>query len=111
MTPTMMRASVITQPGGPEVLQLAERPVPSLGAGEVLIQVQAAGVNGADLLQRRGKYPVPAGVSAEIPGLEAAGEIVAVASDVTQWKIGERVAALLTGGSYAEYNPAASLLP
>ncbi len=103
MTPTTMRACVITQPGGPEVLQIAERPVPVLQQGEVLLRVHAAGVNGADLLQRKGKYPVPPGISAEIPGLEAAGEIVAVAKDVIQWKIGDNVAALLSGGGYAEY--------
>ena len=74
--------AVITQPGGPEVLQIAERPVPGLQSGEVLLRVQAAGVNGADLLQRKGKYPVPPGISAEIPGLEAAGEIVAVDNGV-----------------------------
>ncbi|MFT3879265.1 MAG: NAD(P)H-quinone oxidoreductase [Gemmatales bacterium] len=113
MTPTTMRACVITQPGGPEVLQIAERPVPSLQTGEVLLRVEAAGVNGADLLQRRGKYPVPAGISAEILGLEAAGEIVAVASDVASWKVGDRVAALLAGGGYAEYVavPAGQCLP
>lgn len=113
MTKATMQACVITQPGGPEVLQIAERPVPSLQSGEVLLRVEAAGVNGADLLQRRGKYPVPAGVSAEILGLEAAGEIVAVAADVTQWKIGDRVAALLAGGGYAEYVavPAGQCLP
>lgn len=113
MTPAMMKASVITQPGGPEVLQLAERPVPGLQLGEVLLRVEAAGVNGADLLQRRGKYPVPPGVSAEIPGLEAAGEVVAIADDVTGWKVGDRVAALLTGGGYAEYVavPAGQCLP
>jgi len=97
-----MRACVITQHGGPEVLQITERSVPVLQPGEVLLRVQAAGVNGADLLQRKGKYPVPPGVSAEIPGLEAAGEIVAVAKNVKQWKIGDKVAALLTGGGYAE---------
>lgn len=144
MTPKTMKASVITQPGGPEVLQLAERPMPELkprterllfrpetppdeiaralnnalreqqqSQGDVLLRVEAAGVNGADLLQRRGKYPVPPGVSAEIPGLEAAGEIVAVSDGVTQWKVGERVTALLTGGGYAEYVtvPAGQCLP
>ena len=98
-----MRACVITQPGGPEVLQLAERPWPANRDGHVLLRVLAAGVNGADLLQRRGKYPVPEGVSAEIPGLEAAGEIIAIAPGVKSWNIGDRVAALLTGGGYAEY--------
>lgn len=103
MTPTTMQACVITQPGGPEVLQLQERAVPTLQHGEVLIQVHAAGVNGADLLQRRGKYPVPPGVSADIPGLEAAGVIAALAEGVSTCCVGDRVTALLAGGGYAEY--------
>lgn len=113
MPASMMKVSIITSPGGPEVLQVQERPVPTLQAGEVLLRVYAAGVNGADLLQRKGKYPVPPGISAEIPGLEAAGIIEAGASDVTQWKVGDRVAALLAGGGYAEYVavPAGQCLP
>lgn len=113
MTLASMRACVITQPGGPEVLQLVERPIPSLRPGDVLIRVAAAGVNGADLLQRRGKYAVPEGVSAEIPGLEAAGMIIAVTPEVHQWKVGDAVTALLTGGGYAEYVavPAGQCLP
>jgi NADPH:quinone reductase len=108
-----MQAIIITAPGGPEVLQLAERPDPQLQTGEVLLRVKAVGLNGADLLQRRGKYPVPPGVSAEIPGLEAAGIIEAVASDVAPWKPGDRVAALLAGGGYAEKVavPAGQCLP
>ncbi|MFO0815860.1 MAG: NAD(P)H-quinone oxidoreductase [Gemmatales bacterium] len=113
MIPSSMRACVITSPGGAEVLQIQQRPVPEVKSGEVLLRVQAAGVNGADLLQRRGKYPVPAGVSAEVLGLEAAGEVVAVAGDVAKWKAGDRVTALLTGGGYAEYVtvPAGQCLP
>jgi len=103
MTPTAMKACVITEPGDVHVLKIESRPVPELQPGEVLIKVQAAGVNGADLLQRKGKYPVPPGVSAEIPGLEVAGIIETVADDVTTWKPGDKVAALLSGGGYAEY--------
>lgn len=108
-----MHACVITSPGGLEVLQLQDRPVPALKPGEVMLQVQAAGVNGADLLQRRGKYPVPPGVVAEVLGLEAAGTIVALADDVTTWKVGDQVTALLTGGGYAQYVavPAGQCLP
>ncbi|MBL8822893.1 MAG: NAD(P)H-quinone oxidoreductase [Planctomycetia bacterium] len=98
-----MKACIITQPGDVHVLKIEPRPVPELQPGEVLIKVQAAGVNGADLLQRKGKYPVPPGVSAEIPGLEVAGIIEAIAGDVTSWKRGDKVAALLSGGGYAEY--------
>lgn len=113
MTPTTMKACVITQPGDPSVLQMETRPVPALQPGHVLIRVQAAGVNGADLLQRKGKYPVPPGVSPDIPGLEAAGIIETVADDVTTWKPGDKVAALLSGGGYAEYVavPAGQCLP
>jgi NADPH2:quinone reductase len=113
MIPSTMQACVITSPGGPEVLQLQDRSVPDLQSGEVMLRVQAAGVNGADLLQRRGKYPVPPGVVADVLGLEAAGEIVAVANDVTTWKVGDRVTALLSGGGYAQYVavPAGQCLP
>lgn len=99
----MMRAVEISQPGGPEVLQVAERPVPVPQAGEVLLKIRAAGVSRADAMQRQGKYPSPPGAS-DIPGLEAAGVIEAT---------GERVCALLTGGGYAEYVavPREQLLP
>ena len=111
-TPAEMRAIEIRAPGGPEVLHLATRPVPRPGAGEVLIRVEAAGVNRPDALQRRGLYSPPAGTT-DIPGLEVAGEIVAVASNVTAWRTGERVTALLAGGGYAEYAvaPAPQCLP
>ncbi|WP_121812705.1 NAD(P)H-quinone oxidoreductase [Mucilaginibacter kameinonensis] len=98
-----MKAIVITQPGGPEVLQLAERPKPQYGADEVLIKVMAAGVNRPDIFQRKGNYPPPAGASADIPGLEVTGVIVEVGDAVIQWKPGDKVCALVTGGGYAEY--------
>jgi NADPH2:quinone reductase len=92
----------IAAAGGPEQLIFARRAIPSPGRGEVLVRVVAAGVNGADVLQRRGLYPPPQGAS-DIPGLEVAGEVVARASDVLNIKVGERVTALLSGGGYAEY--------
>lgn len=98
-----MKAVVITQPGAPEVLQLQERPEPKPGANEVLIKVAAAGVNRPDVVQRKGNYPPPPGASADIPGLEIAGTIIEVGADVTRWKIGDTVCALVTGGGYAEY--------
>jgi len=96
-----MRVIEITQPGPPDVLKLAERPDPILAAGEVLIDVAAAGVNRPDILQRFGKYPPPPGAS-DIPGLEVAGTIAAIGKDVTAWVGGEQVCALLAGGGYAE---------
>src|SRR6266478_3980865 len=97
-----MRAVEISQPGGPEVLKLTERPVPQPKAHEILVKVAAAGVNRPDLLQRSGNYPVPPDAS-DLPGLESAGEVVAKGSAVTLWKIGDQVCALVHGGGYAEY--------
>jgi NADPH2:quinone reductase len=97
-----MRVIEISKPGGPEVLVLAERPVPEPGPNEVLIRVAAAGVNRPDVLQRMGLYPPPPGAS-DIPGLEAAGVIERTGVGVTAWKPGDEVCALLTGGGYAEY--------
>ncbi|MDX9873294.1 MAG: NAD(P)H-quinone oxidoreductase [Spongiibacteraceae bacterium] len=107
-----MRYIAITQPGGPEVLQLAEGPVPEPVADEVLIRVAAAGVNRPDLMQRAGLYPPPAGAS-PIPGLEVAGTIEAVGSAVTRWQVGDQVCALANGGGYAEFVavPAGQCLP
>jgi NADPH:quinone reductase len=96
-----MRVVEITQPGPPEVLKLGERPDPSPARGEVLIDVEAAGVNRPDVLQRLGKYPPPPGAS-DIPGLEVAGTIAALGDGVTGFAIGDRVCALLAGGGYAE---------
>jgi NADPH2:quinone reductase len=98
-----MKAVIITKPGGPEVLQLQDRPMPEPAPGEVLIKVSAAGVNRPDVAQRKGNYPPPAGASADIPGLEIAGVIVATGSVNTRWKIGDKVCALTIGGGYAEY--------
>ncbi|SNS10305.1 putative NAD(P)H quinone oxidoreductase, PIG3 family [Sphingomonas laterariae] len=100
--PEFMRAIDPEEAGGPEVLRVVERPVPRPGAGEVLIQVAAAGVNRPDVMQRKGLYPPPPGASS-IPGLEVAGRIVALGEGVeTDWA-GRPVCALLAGGGYAEY--------
>ena len=100
--PETMTAIAITEAGGPEVLQPVTRPVPQPAAGEVLIQVEAAGINRPDVLQRQGGYPPPEGAS-DIPGLEIAGRVVAHGPDVTAPAIGAEVCALVTGGGYAEY--------
>jgi NADPH:quinone reductase len=107
-----MRAIDIPQPGGPEVLRLVERPVPTAGPGEVLVRVEAAGVNRPDILQRLGQYPPPPGVS-DLPGLEIAGTVVAVGPEVSRWREGDAVCALVAGGGYAEYcvAPAPQALP
>ena len=89
-------------PGGPEVLQPVERPVPQPGPGEVLIRVAAAGVNRPDILQRRGMYPPPSGASS-VPGLEIAGVVVAVGEDILPDVIGLKLCALVAGGGYAEF--------
>ncbi len=111
MTQTM-RAIDITQPGGPDVLQVTERPVPMPGAGEVVIRIAYAGVNRPDALQRAGAYAPPPTAS-DLPGLEASGTIVAVGPGVDEWAEGDDVCALLPGGGYAEYvlTPAAHCLP
>ena len=108
----MMTAIEIERPGGPEVLRAVERPVPEPGPGEVLVQVEAAGVNRPDLMQRLGKYPPPPGAS-DIPGLEIAGTIVSVAEGASRWHPGDRICALVSGGGYAEYcaAPAIQCLP
>ncbi len=107
-----MRAITISSPGEPEVLQVTDEPTPDIAADEVLVRVHAAGVNRADLLQRRGFYDPPPGAT-EIPGLEVSGTIEELGADVTGWSVGDRVAALLSGGGYAEYVPvpAGQLLP
>ncbi len=107
-----MRAVEISHPGGPDVLVLAERPVPEPGHGEVLIEVAYAGVNRPDALQRAGNYNPPPGAS-DLPGLEAAGKIAALGPGVTEWSEGDEVCALLPGGGYADYvvTPAAHCLP
>ncbi len=107
-----MIAIEIARPGGPEVLTPAERTMPEPGPGEVLIRVEAAGVNRPDVMQRRGAYPPPPGAS-DIPGLEVAGTVEHVGGGVREWRGGDRVCALVTGGGYAEYcvAPAPQCLP
>ncbi len=92
----------IRAPGGPDVLSPAKRPVPEPGAGQVLIRVAAAGVNGPDVMQRKGLYAPPPGAS-DLPGLEISGEIAAVGEEVRRWNAGDKVCALTKGGGYAEY--------
>jgi putative PIG3 family NAD(P)H quinone oxidoreductase len=110
--PAVMRAIDPAQPGGPDVLQVVERPVPAPGPGEVLIRVHAAGVNRPDILQRMGLYPMPPGAPT-IMGLEAAGEVVALGEGVTTLAVSDPVVALVAGGAYADYvaAPAVQCLP
>jgi NADPH2:quinone reductase len=110
--PTEMRAIEIKQPGGPEVLVPTRRPVPQPGKGGVLIRVAAAGVNRPDILQRQGAYAPPPGTT-DLPGLEVAGEVVAVGPETARWRVGDKVTALVAGGGYAEYcvAPAPQCLP
>jgi NADPH:quinone reductase len=98
-----MKAITITKFGGAEVLQLTEVPDLIPSKNEVLIQVKASGINRSDILQRQGKYAAPGSTSNEIPGLEVSGIIKACGPEVTHWKIGDHVCALLAGGGYAEY--------
>jgi putative PIG3 family NAD(P)H quinone oxidoreductase len=107
-----VRAVTIREPGGPEVLEPAQVPDPSPGAGEVLVRVAAAGVNRADVMQRLGHYPPPPGAPAW-PGLEVSGTVEALGEGVGDWSVGEQVCALLAGGGYAELVavPAGQLLP
>ncbi|MFT6103641.1 MAG: putative PIG3 family NAD(P)H quinone oxidoreductase [Paracoccaceae bacterium] len=110
--PETMNAVEISQAGGPEVLVPTTRPVPSAGAGQIVIRVAWAGVNRPDALQRAGSYAPPKGAS-DLPGLEASGVVAAVGPGVTDWAVGDAVCALLPGGGYAEYvvTPAAHALP
>jgi NADPH:quinone reductase len=100
--PTQMKVVEVASPGGPEQLTIAERPLPAVGADDVLIKVAAAGLNRADILQRRGAYPSPPGAATN-PGLEAAGTIVAVGRNVSEFTLGDAVCALLQGGGYSEF--------
>ncbi len=97
-----MRAVLITEPGGPEVLKLQEIPEPVPGPDDVLVDVKATALNRADLVQRRGRYPAPPGIRADVPGLEMAGVVRALGERVTEVKVGDRVLGLLGGGGYAE---------
>ena len=100
--PTQMRVVEMSEFGEPDVLIESKRDLPEVPAETVLIKVIAAGVNGPDLVQRRGHYPPPKGAS-DLLGLEVSGEIVDVGCDQTKWSIGDRVCALTNGGGYAEY--------
>jgi NADPH2:quinone reductase len=108
----MMRAVEITKPGGPEVLQETQRPMPEAAHGQVVIKVAWAGVNRPDALQRAGAYAPPPTAS-DLPGLEASGQVVAIGDGVSGIALGDQVCALLPGGGYAEYvmTPAAHCLP
>ena len=100
--PAQMTAIAIRAPGGPDMLVPEQRPLPRPDEGEVLVKVAAAGVNRPDVMQRQGLYPPPAGAT-DIPGLEIAGEVVALGAGVKRWKLGDKVMALVVGGGYAEY--------
>jgi NADPH:quinone reductase len=110
--PADMTVVEIREPGAPQVLRTAQRPLPAPARGEVLVRVAAAGVNRADILQRKGSYPPPAGAS-DIPGLEVSGEVVAQGAEVHEPQVGAKVCALLAGGGYAQYVavPAVQCLP
>ena len=107
-----MRAVVITHPGGPDVLRPEEVPDPVPGPGEVLVEVAAAGLNRADVLQRQGHYPPPPGAP-PYPGMECSGRVIELGPEVTSWQVGDEVCALLGGGAYAEKVavPQGQLLP
>lgn len=100
--PAKMRAVEVSKPGGPEVLKIAERPLPQPKPHEILVKVAAAGVNRPDVLQRMGLYAVPPDAS-DLPGLEIAGTVAAVGTDAKMWMVGDQVCALVHGGGYAEY--------
>lgn len=100
--PTIMSVVTFERPGGPDVLQVGERAVPEPGLDDVLIHVAAAGVNGPDIMQRKGLYPPPKGAS-DLLGLEVSGEIVSCGANVTNQQVGDKVTALVNGGGYAEY--------
>ena len=100
--PSRMTAIAISAYGAPEMLVPREVPVPTPGTGEVLVKIAAAGVNRPDVMQRQGHYPPPPGAP-DIPGLELAGEVVALGPDVKRWKLGNKICALVPGGGYSEY--------
>ena len=98
-----MKAAVITRPGGPEVLEIQDRPTPAPGHEQILVRVRASAINRADLLQRRGAYPAPPGAPPDIPGIEFAGEVAALGPGAREWREGDRVFGLVGGGAHAEY--------
>jgi putative PIG3 family NAD(P)H quinone oxidoreductase len=102
MSQTTMQQVIITEPGGVDKLAYETVTIPEAKADEVLVKVHAFGINRPDILQRQGLYPMPAGVT-QVPGLEVAGEVVAIGAEVTQFKLGDKVCGLTNGGGYAEY--------
>src|SRR3954449_10016377 len=100
--PAQMTVVAISKPGGPEVLVPEARVVPKSGPGEILMKVEAAGVNRPDVAQRSGSYPPPPGAS-DLPGLEVAGTVVALGDGATKHKLGDKVMSLVAGGGYAPY--------
>jgi putative PIG3 family NAD(P)H quinone oxidoreductase len=98
-----MRAVVITEPGGPEVLDVRDVAIPEPAADRILVRVRATALNRADLLQRRGRYPAPHGSSPDIPGIEFAGEVAALGPEARAWRVGQRVFGITGGGAHAEY--------
>jgi len=98
-----MKAVIITKPGGAEVLKLEQRPKPEPGFGHIRVRVRASALNRADILQRQGNYPVPVGASADISGMEYAGEVDALGASSTLWMVGDRVMGIIGGGGHAEY--------
>jgi putative PIG3 family NAD(P)H quinone oxidoreductase len=97
-----MKAVVITKPGGPEVLEVQERPIPAPAPGQILVRVHASALNRADLLQREGHYPAPPGAPDDIPGMEFAGEVTQLGDGVSAWNVGDRVFGIVGGGGNAE---------
>ena len=97
-----MRTVEIREAGNPDVMEIGSRPLPELTSGHVLVKVTAAGINGPDIMQRRGLYPPPPGAS-DLMGLEVSGEVLAVGEGVTRWSVGDKICALTNGGGYAEY--------
>ena len=98
-----MKAVIYNHPGGPEVLQIVDRAMPTCKEVEVLIQVKASGINKPDIFQRKGNYNAPEGAPQDIPGLEVSGIVIQCGSEVVRWKVGDEVCALLAGGGYAQY--------
>jgi NADPH:quinone reductase-like Zn-dependent oxidoreductase len=102
MSQATMQQVIITEPGGPEKLAYESVAIPTPAANDVLVKVHAFGLNRPDILQRQGLYPMPKGVT-PVPGLEVAGEVVAVGEEVSKFKVGDKVCGLTNGGGYAEY--------
>src|SRR5256885_11361300 len=98
-----MKAVIITRPGGPEVLEIQERPTPEPGVGQIRVRVKASALNRADLMQREGNYPVPPGVPADISGMEYVGEVDTLGAAATLWAVGDRVMGIIGGAGHAEF--------